>query len=72
VFLEKGLPKSLFRPGSSTVVLLFEKERIRFTPDLIVNMSVSGVFSVFSQGFGKSLIETDVKVRSLIGNVSVR
>jgi len=71
MFLEKGLPKSLFRPGSSTVVLLFEKGRVCcFANDVVANMSAGGVISSFSQGFGKSLVETDVKVRSAIGNVS--
>lgn len=72
VFLEKGLPKSLFRPGSSTVVLFFEKGRVCFAKDLVANMSADGAVSIFSQGFGESLIETDVKVRSLIGNASAR
>jgi phosphatidylserine decarboxylase len=67
MFLQKGLPKSLFRPGSSTVILLFEKERVRFDKDIVANMSADGGVSIFSRGFGKSLMETDVKVRSLIG-----
>jgi len=67
IFLEKGLPKSLFRPGSSTVILLFEKERICFDKDIVTNMSAGDAVSMFSQGFGKSLMETDVKIRSLIG-----
>jgi len=68
MFLEKGVPKSLFRPGSSTVVLLFEKGRMSFEKDIIANMSADGGVSIFSQGFGKSLMETEVKVRSLIGH----
>ena len=69
MFLDKGLPKSLFRPGSSTVVLLFEKDRICFADDIVANMLSVNLVSLFSQGFGKPLAETDVKVRSLIGNV---
>ena len=68
MFLEKGLPKSLFRPGSSTVILLFEKERVCFDDDILENMSMCGAVSIFSQGFGKSLMETDVKARSLIAH----
>jgi len=68
--LRKGLPKSLYRPGSSTDVLLFEKGRMRFAEDLVRNMYLPGVESRFSSGFGKSLVETEVKVRSLIGAVS--
>ncbi len=62
-FVTRGQPKSLFRPGSSTVVLLFERDRVRFADDLIANMSARAV-SRFSQGFGQSLVETDVRVRS--------
>ena len=69
MFVNKGLPKSLFRPGSSTVILLFEKDRVRFADDIAANMSAAGVESIFSSGFGKPLVETDVKVRSLIGSV---
>jgi phosphatidylserine decarboxylase len=66
MFLKKGAPKSLFRPGSSTDVVLFQRGRIRFAEDLIRNMNMQGVQSRFSTGFGRSLVETDLKVRSLI------
>jgi phosphatidylserine decarboxylase len=68
--LKKGQPKSLFRPGSSTTVLIFEKDRIRFSDDLLRNMFRRNVSSRFSQGFGQSLVETDVRVRSEIGRRS--
>jgi phosphatidylserine decarboxylase len=68
MFVKKGVPKSLFRPGSSTVVLIFQKNRVRFADDIAANMSYPATESIFSQGFGKSLIETDVKVRSFIAN----
>lgn len=66
MFLKKGVPKSLYRPGSSTDVLLFQKGRVGFAEDLIRNMGRPDVQSRFSVGFGRSLAETDVKVRSLI------
>lgn len=66
-FLRKGVPKSLFRPGSSTVVLLFQKGRCLFEQDLINNMYNSRAISRFSLGFGRQLVETEVKVRSAIG-----
>ena len=66
-FLSKGAPKSLYRPGSSTDVLLFQQRRIRFDCDLISNMSRPGASSRFSQGFGAPLVETEVRVRSSIG-----
>jgi phosphatidylserine decarboxylase len=67
IFLQKGCPKSLFRPGSSTTVLLFQEGRVEFAEDLIGNMLRVDVESRYSQGFGRSLVETDVKVRSTIG-----
>ncbi|MEQ8151439.1 MAG: phosphatidylserine decarboxylase [Smithellaceae bacterium] len=66
MFVIKGVPKSIFRPGSSTVVLIFQKDRVRFADDIAANMSNPEAKSIFSRGFGKSLVETDVKVRSFI------
>jgi len=66
-FVEKGRPKSLFRPGSSTVVLVFQKDRVVFDEDLLDNQRALGVMSRFSQGFGQPLVETEVRVRSGIG-----
>ena len=70
MFLHKGQPKSLFRPGSSTVVLIFERGRIIFSGDLIANSNRQGLYSRFSQAFEKPLGETEVKVRSSIGRVN--
>ncbi len=66
LFMERGQPKSLFRPGSSTTVLLFEKDRVQFNPRLLFNQRHPWAQSRFSQSFGKPLVETDVKVRSWI------
>ncbi len=66
MFLEKGKPKSLFRPGSSTVLLFFQKGRARFADDLVANRVRAGVDSILSSGFGSPLVETDVQVRSYI------
>jgi len=70
MFLEKGRPKSLYRPGSSTDILIFQKGRIRFAPDLLANMERQGVSSRFTHGFGRPLVETDIRVRSLIGRAN--
>jgi phosphatidylserine decarboxylase len=67
MFIQKGQPRSLFRPGSSTVVLLFEKNRVRFSPDLLANTRRFDVKSRFSSRFGVPLVETDVNVRETIG-----
>ena len=67
LFLRKGQPKSLFRPGSSTVLLFFEKDRLRFSADIAANMFSHKAKNIFCQKFDQRLIETDVKVRSLVG-----
>jgi len=66
MFLAKGVPKSLYRPGSSTDVLLFQPGRINFADDIVRNMSHPEAASRFTLGFARSLVETDVKVRSLV------
>ncbi len=67
MFLRQGSPKSRYRPGSSTDVLIFQRGRVRFAEDLVSNLRRAGVQSRFSRGFAAPLAETDVKVRSLIG-----
>jgi phosphatidylserine decarboxylase len=66
MFIERGAVKSLYRPGSSTDVLLFQKGRIRFDGDLLANMQRADVFSRFTHGFGRQLVETDIRVRASI------
>jgi phosphatidylserine decarboxylase len=66
MFVKKGCPKSLFRPGSSTDVLFFEAGRIIFADDLVGNSRRHDVVSRYSNGFGRPLVETDVLVRSTI------
>jgi phosphatidylserine decarboxylase len=72
MMLAKGQPKSLFRPGSSVVVLIFQPGRVAFCSDIVSNLRHSNAVSRFSQGFGKSLVETEVNVRSKIGKRRVR
>ena len=67
MFLLKGQPKSLYRPGSSTDILIFQKGRIDFAEDILENMRQIGVSSRFTQGFQKPLVETDIRLRSLLG-----
>lgn len=69
MFLQRGAPKSLFRPGSSTTVLLFQPGRVEFAEDLVANMFVQAA-TRFSQGFGRPLVETDVRVRSVVARAS--
>jgi len=67
LFVNKGCPKSLFRPGSSTVVLIFQRGRVRFAEDIAWNMRFPGAESILSKGFSQPLVETDIQVRDLIG-----
>lgn len=68
LFMEKGCPKSLYRPGSSTTIVIFQKQRICFSKDLLENQVRTDVSSRFSEGFGRPLAETEVAVRSGIGH----
>jgi phosphatidylserine decarboxylase len=70
MFVKKGAPKSLYRPGSSTDILIFQKSRIHFAEDILRNRLHYSAQSRFTLGFGASLVETDVKVRSLIAHPS--
>lgn len=67
MFLKKGQPKSLYRPGSSTDILIFQEGRIDFARDILDNMRLAGVSSRFTHGFQTPLVETDIRLRSLLG-----
>jgi phosphatidylserine decarboxylase len=66
LWMERGQPKSVYNPGSSVDILIFQPGRIRFSADLRQNLTRAGVQSRFSLNFGHPLVETDVKVRSAI------
>ena len=68
MFVKKGSPKSLYRPGSSTDIVIFEPDRMAFSLDLIHNSHRSDVKSRFTNNFGRPLVETDIKIRSTIGH----
>jgi phosphatidylserine decarboxylase len=67
MFVERGCPKSLYRPGSSVDVLIFQRHRVRFSADILANMRRRDVASRYTLHFRSPLVETDVKVRSEIG-----
>ena len=66
MFLRRGYPKSRYRPGSSTDILLFEPRRIRFAPDLLQARQSPGVRSLYALDGASGLTEIDVQVRSLL------
>jgi phosphatidylserine decarboxylase len=68
MFLRRGQPKSLYRPGGSTDVLVFQRDRVLFPEDLLRNMLRNDVSSRYSLGLGRPLVETDVRVRSPIAH----
>jgi phosphatidylserine decarboxylase len=68
MFVRRGCPKSLYRPGSSTDILVFEPGRMAFSSDLISNSRRSDVQSRFTNRVGRPLVETDIRVRSTIGH----
>jgi phosphatidylserine decarboxylase len=67
MFLTKGQPKSLYRPGSSTDIVIFQRGRVEFAPDLVANQRRLDAVSRFSLGFGEQLVETDIRVRAPLG-----
>jgi len=66
LFLRRGQPKSLYRPGSSTDVLIFQPGRIHFDKTILANLHRRDVRSRFSLDLTTPLVETDVRVRSLL------
>jgi len=70
MFVKKGSPKSLYRPGSSTDILLFQQGRVSFCQDLQNNLVRPDVYSRFSAGLGRPLVETDLQVRSSVALVA--
>ncbi|MBP9024444.1 MAG: phosphatidylserine decarboxylase [Spirochaetes bacterium] len=67
MFARKGSPKSLYHPGSSVDILLFEKDRMDFSEDIKRNLKRKDAVSRYSEGFGEPLVETEVALRSEIG-----
>ncbi len=67
MLVKKGCPKSYYRPGSSTDILIFEPDRMIFCRDLLHNSRRRDVQSRFSNSLGYPLVETDIRVRSTIG-----
>lgn len=66
MFVVKGAPKSLYRPGSSTDVVLFERGRVRFEEDIVRNQRRADAQTRYRAVFGHPLVETEVRVRASI------
>lgn len=67
MFLERGRPKGMFLPGSSTVVVMMERNRVEFVPDLRQQQQRQDVASLYRHGlFGCDMVEVYVQVRDTI------
>lgn len=66
MFVQRGAPKSRYRPGGSTDVLLFEPGRIHMSEDLVRAQQRRDVDSRLCAAFAVPLVETEVRVRSTI------
>lgn len=64
LWMQRGRPKSLYNPGSSVDILIFQPARVRFSDDLCRNRHRADVNSRFSLNFNRPLVETEVQVRS--------
>jgi phosphatidylserine decarboxylase len=62
--VKRGQPKSLYKPGSSVDILIFQKGKIRFWGDILLNRTTTGASNRYSDWLGRPAIETDLDVRS--------
>lgn len=65
-FVPRGAPVSLFRPGSSTSIVLWDGTRSSVSRELIANSKRSDLRSRFSDWLGQPWVETQVAVRQAI------
>lgn len=65
-FVIKGQPKSLYKPGSSTDILIFEKDKIIFDSDILEFSRKHDITSRYTSGFNIPLVEIKVRVREQI------
>ncbi|MCB1154463.1 phosphatidylserine decarboxylase, partial [bacterium] len=65
--LKRGQPMGYFEPGGSTVVALFQKDRVAFAPDLLQLQSREDVPSLYdAQLFGRRYTEVGVDARDVL------
>jgi phosphatidylserine decarboxylase len=68
-FVPRGAPVSLFRPGSSTSIVLWDGRRAAIGDDLVSNSRRSDLRSRFSDWLGRPWVETQVAVRQSISQI---
>lgn len=69
-FVPRGVPVSLFRPGSSTSIVLWNSERVALARELLLNSSRADLSSRFSHWLGRPWVETQVAVRQTISELA--
>jgi phosphatidylserine decarboxylase len=65
-FVPRGAPVSLFRPGSSTSIVLWDGRRAAMGDDLLRNSRRTDLRSRFSDWLGRPWVETQVAVRQSV------
>ncbi len=65
-FVPRGAPVSLFQPGSSTSIVLWDGQRSTICEELIANSRRTDLRSRFSDWLGQPWVETQVAVRQSI------
>ena len=64
MFAEQGRPMSLYVPGGSTGLVMFQGGRAKFSDGWLSNLRRSGASSCFSPALGRSKLETELALRS--------
>jgi phosphatidylserine decarboxylase len=72
LFLRKGCPKSLYRPGSSTDVVIFQPGRVRFHPRLLRDRARADVASRYTRALGHAVTESEIRVREALARRAPR
>ena len=65
-FLQRGQPMALFRPGSSTSIVLWQRARATLSPSLVRNTCRVDVQSRFSDWLLSPWVESAIRVRSAL------
>ncbi len=64
MFVKRGLPLGYFAPGSSTVVVLFEKGRAEVSPDIVELNRRENLSTLYTANiFGRTVAEVGVRAR---------
>jgi phosphatidylserine decarboxylase len=70
-FVPRGAPVSLFRPGSSTSVVIWDGRRAAICDELVANSRRRDLSSRFSDWLAQPWVETRVAVRQAISHIAL-